>query len=92
MRANRDASRGPSMFFRFWSWIKAQIVQDVPPEIALCEFDCSRAQCTQAEWATCPRRLQSLARSEGAMAGHAAPVIASVRPLAAHSATNGRLC
>lgn len=25
---------------RFWSWIKEQIVQEVPEDIAACEFDC----------------------------------------------------
>jgi hypothetical protein len=42
---------------RLWQWIKNQIVQDVPEEIALCEFDCHKQQCTEIEWQTCPRRI-----------------------------------
>ena len=41
----------------FWQWIKNQIVQDVPEEIALCEFDCHKQQCTEKEWQACPRRI-----------------------------------
>jgi hypothetical protein len=40
-----------------WQWIKNQIVQDVPEEIALCEFDCHKQQCTEREWQRCPRRI-----------------------------------
>jgi hypothetical protein len=40
-----------------WQWIKDQIVQDAPEEIALCEFDCHKQQCTEREWQTCPRRI-----------------------------------
>lgn len=45
----------------FWQWIRNQIVQEVPIEIALCEFDCDKQQCTEEEWRTCPRRLASVA-------------------------------
>jgi hypothetical protein len=41
-------------------WLKQQ-VQDVPDELALCEFDCRRAQCTSDEWATCERRINRAA-------------------------------
>jgi hypothetical protein len=46
---------------RFWQRIKNQIVQDVPAEIALCEFDCRKQQCTEREWQTCPRRIAQAA-------------------------------
>ncbi len=42
---------------RIWQRIKNQIVQDVPEEIALCEFDFHKQQCTEREWQTCPRRI-----------------------------------
>jgi hypothetical protein len=45
-----------------WQWIKDEIVQDVPEEIALCEFDCNKAQCTQEQWLACSRRLAHAAR------------------------------
>jgi len=39
-------------------WIGKQIMDQVPPEIALCEFDCDKTQCTLKEWKACPRRLR----------------------------------
>lgn len=52
-------SRSP--FVRLWHWIKDQIVQNVPKDIALCEFDCRKEQCTMEEWETCERRLDKAA-------------------------------
>jgi len=40
------------------SWVAAQIIQDVPSDIVLCEFACRKIQCSSAEWATCARRLE----------------------------------
>jgi hypothetical protein len=40
-----------------WQWIRNQIVQQIPEEIALCEFDCYKQQCTDKEWQTCTRRI-----------------------------------
>jgi len=40
-----------------WRWVKDQILQRVPEEIALCEFDCHKQECTEKEWQTCPRRM-----------------------------------
>ena len=34
-----------------------QPVTEVPEEIALCEFDCSKTECLQEDWANCTRRL-----------------------------------
>jgi hypothetical protein len=48
---------------RFSQWVLCQIVKDVPEGDALCEFDCRKGQCTQAEWVTCERRL-NLAQGE----------------------------
>ena len=41
-------------------WLKEQIVQDVPEDIALCEFDCRKGQCRMGEWESCERRLKDL--------------------------------
>jgi len=41
-------------------WLKAQIVRDVPEDIALCEFDCRKGQCLFGEWESCERRLEDL--------------------------------
>jgi hypothetical protein len=42
-------------------WLKQQVVQGVPDEVALCEFDCQKEQCKNDEWATCERRLNRAA-------------------------------
>ena len=38
-------------------WFKGWI-EDVPEEIAACEFECPRSNCLQGEWETCPNRLR----------------------------------
>jgi len=44
-----------------WRWLRNQIVQDVPEDSALCEFDCRKGQCTTEEWEGCDRRLNKAA-------------------------------
>ncbi len=44
-------------FARAWHWLKDQWVREVPPDLALCEFDCRKLQCMEGEWASCERRL-----------------------------------
>lgn len=58
MVTDRCETHRGSFFPRLWDSMKKQIVEEVPEEIALCEFNCRKNQCTQAEWATCPRRLE----------------------------------
>src|SRR5690348_12786285 len=41
---------------RLRHWIVDQIVQDVPSDIEVCEFDCSKGQCTLGEWRACKNR------------------------------------
>jgi hypothetical protein len=41
----------------FWGRIKTQFLQNVPEEIAFCEFNCHKQQCTEKEWQKCPRRI-----------------------------------
>jgi hypothetical protein len=41
-----------------WRRFVDGIVQDVPEDVSLCEFDCRNGQCTSSEWAICERRLQ----------------------------------
>lgn len=58
-----------------WQWIKNQIVQEIPEDIALCEFDCNKLQCTQEEWQTCLRCIARAAgelmpATKGNIAGH----------------------
>lgn len=39
--------------------VKRKAIEEVPDDIALCEFDCRKTQCRYDEWATCERRLRS---------------------------------
>jgi len=45
-------------FRQLWQLVKRQIVDDAPEETAICQFDCRKGQCTQAEWDTCERRIR----------------------------------
>lgn len=45
------------MISRLMRWL-FQIVTEVPGEIAVCEFDCSKLECLHEDWANCPRRLE----------------------------------
>ena len=53
-----------SSLSRSGRWLLNAIVQDVPDEIAGCEFDCRKGQCRHEEWSTCSRRLESLSQRE----------------------------
>jgi hypothetical protein len=44
-----------------WQRLKKQWIDDVPDDVALCEFDCRKGQCTYGEWASCERRLSKTA-------------------------------
>jgi hypothetical protein len=46
---------------RLSQWAKDWVAQDVPEDIALCAFDCSKGQCTLEEWESCERRLNNAA-------------------------------
>jgi len=50
-----------NLFKRFRCWVRDQIVQDLPEDIVLCEFDCRKEQCTMGEWERCERRLHKAA-------------------------------
>ena len=39
------------------------IVQPVPDGLALCEFECSKTECSVEEWKHCKRRLEALSQS-----------------------------
>jgi hypothetical protein len=44
-----------------WGWLRRQVVEDVPADDALCEFDCRKPECSVGEWENCDRRLQKAA-------------------------------
>jgi len=43
-------------------WLQHNIVSDVPPEDAACEFGCRKTQCRFDEWVDCENRLSYLVR------------------------------
>ena len=49
------------LFRRGWRFLMDGLIQSVPEEDALCEFDCRKPQCALDEWSTCERRLQAVA-------------------------------
>ena len=49
--------RLPLLLRRMGDWVLNQIIEDIPEHIALCEFDCRRAECSRSELETCERRL-----------------------------------
>ena len=50
-----------NLFHTVWHWVEGQILQEVPSEHALCEFDCRKPQCFQGEWENCMRRIRRAA-------------------------------
>lgn len=48
----------PKPFERLWHKIKDEVVQTVPEEIAVCEFDCRKLSCSAEQWRTCERRIR----------------------------------
>ena len=39
-----------------WQSIRDQFIEETPDELALCDSDCGRQDCTQEEWLICERR------------------------------------
>jgi len=39
-------------------WLLKNIVQEVPVELSVCEFDCPYSECTDRNWAKCTMRPQ----------------------------------
>jgi hypothetical protein len=48
-------------FRSVWQRLRNQVVQTVPEDCAVCEFDCRKCQCTLGEWEICARRLNKAA-------------------------------
>lgn len=39
-------------------WLKERVMQDVPADLAACEFECHRRACQRGDWENCPLRLR----------------------------------
>ena len=46
------------MFGKLFHWLKIPVAE-VPEEIAVCEFECGKADCQQGDWERCERRLKA---------------------------------
>lgn len=57
------------IFSRLRGWIGARLVQDVPSDIAACEFDCSKPECGGEDLVNCQRRMRAEAAEQGARDG-----------------------
>ena len=49
-----------------FKWLKTflarHLVQDVPIDLARCEFGCKKTECSQDEWETCKNRINDVDR------------------------------
>lgn len=60
-RRNSTANR---TLRRIWRRLCNSLIQDVPPELAACEFSCRKLHCGTSEWATCEHRMKLAERSK----------------------------
>ena len=40
-----------------WLWLENQFIQEIPADLALCEYECRKQDCTEADWLICERRI-----------------------------------
>jgi hypothetical protein len=59
MQTKPNNERNPLM--RLWHWFQQRLIEDVPQDIAVCEFDCRKGQCLYDEWSSCERRISKAA-------------------------------
>ena len=51
----------PARLCNLLARLESKIIQDVPLDIELCEYDCTKQQCRAGEWEDCERRLLHVA-------------------------------
>ena len=59
MPADGEQSRamtGWTWMQKLWSRLRPMLVQEVPEELAVCEFVCAEPDCTVGDWETCELR------------------------------------
>ncbi len=82
--------RSRSWFGRFWTRLRAGLVQDVPPSLEECET-CREVDCTQERWLQCEKRLAaeeaSLADNAPGRTDELLPQVFFVPPVATHDPT-----
>lgn len=59
-----SVEKGVNYLYRSWQWFRNQIVQDVPADFAVCEFECRKPYCTIGYEEKCEVYLCSKAQSQ----------------------------
>lgn len=49
-----------NLISRIRRWLRDEIVQEVPPEMSVCEFECRHLECTMGKWESCENRLRAM--------------------------------
>lgn len=61
-----------NVFRRLGDWVGGRLVDDVPSDIAACEFDCSKERCEGQDLIGCERRQRAAAAAREFVAATAA--------------------
>ena len=88
MRLRVLGREGVRVRLRTW-W--RRIVQDVPADLAACEFDCQDASCDAATFDACPRRDVSVASAKSSTDGPATPSAEATAEATPDDLTRGQL-
>ena len=56
-----NATRLPVLVGELCYWLRNQIVAEVPADLAVCEFECRKIECSSDEWICCERRTSRAA-------------------------------
>lgn len=56
MAGSKDGKAG--IMARIRLWVRTEVISEVPPELAACEFHCREHQCLQEKWENCENRLR----------------------------------
>lgn len=52
-------------FHRILTWLRRRLVEEVPLDVARCEFDCRKVQCRSSDWEACEDRKKDIAVVQG---------------------------
>lgn len=61
-----EATSGWVWMRKLWGWLRPMLIQEVPEDLAVCEFICAEPQCKVGDWENCELRkaYQELERHE----------------------------
>ena len=58
-----SAPEEAAMFGKMFEWLKVPVAE-VPEDVAVCEFECTKTECRLGDWECCERRLRACATQE----------------------------